>query len=294
MNTILNNFRRGIRKYALAYIFVAVPVMVSVIFLFIPMITTLGWSFTEFNGLQPPKFVGFDNYYKLITQDKTFLKALKNTTNFTLWGMLIGPTLGLLTAFMLNQKIRFQALFRAAYFLPVMTSLVVVATIWRMLYNHNGLLNFILDGFGMEPVRWLSDPRWALFSIIIASVWQGFGFETVIFLAALQGIPVVLYEAATLDGANAWQRFRYITLPSLRPVLIFVYIIGIIGSFQIFDQVFVMTSGGPANSTMTLVYYQYNKFLDLRLGYSSAIAYMLFIILAIFSYLQWRFFTEKD
>jgi len=294
MTTFFNNFRRGIQKYAIGYVFIAVPVLASIIFLYIPMITSLTWSFTEFSGLQPPKFVGIDNYIHLFTKDRIFIKALKNTTEFTFLGMLIGPTLGLITAIMLNQKVRFRAFFRTAYFLPVMTSLVVVSTIWRMLYNRNGLLNLALGVIGLEPIHWLSDPHWALFSIVIASVWQGFGFETVIFLAALQGIPAELYEAASLDGANAWQRFLHITLPSLRPVLIFIYIIGIIGSFQIFDQVFVMTSGGPAYSTTTLVYYLYSKFMDLRLGYASAIAYVLFGILAVFSFLQWWFFTERD
>jgi len=294
IKTSLQPLQRFFRKYAIGYVFVAVPVLASIIFLYIPMITTLGWSFTEFSGLQPPRFIGIDNYVNLFTRDRVFIKALWNTTRFTFWGMLIGPTLGLLTALMLNQKIRFRTFFRTAYFLPVMTSLVVVATIWRMLYNQNGLLNLVLTSMGLEPIQWLSDPHWALFSIVIASVWQGFGFETVIFLAALQGIPKVLYEAAALDGASAWQRFRYVTLPSLRPVILFIYIIGIIGSFQVFDQVFVMTSGGPAYSTTTLVYYLYSKFLDLRLGYASAIAYILFGILVIFSFLQWRFFKEKD
>ncbi len=286
--------RRRLRQYGIGYAFVAVPVLAGVIFLLIPMITTLGWSFTRFNGLQPPQFVGIDNYARLFTHDRIFIKALWNTFRFTILGMLIGPTLGLLTALMLNQKVRFQAFYRTAYFLPVMTSLVVVATIWRMIYNKHGLLNLALGALGLEPIRWLSDPHWALFSIVIASVWQGFGFETVIFLAALQGIPATLYEAAALDGANVWQRFWHVTLPALRPVILFIYIIGIIGSFQVFDQVFVMTSGGPANSTITLVYYLYSKFMDLRLGYASAIAYVLFGILMVFSYLQWRFFTETD
>jgi len=294
MKNFISSLRAGIYKYAIGYAFIVVPVLASIIFLYIPMFTTLGWSFTEFSGLQPPKFVGFDNYVELFTKDKIFIKALGNTARFTLWGMLIGPTLGLLTALMLNQKVRFRALFRIAYFLPVMTSLVVVATIWRMLYNRNGLLNLGLGTLGIEPIQWLSNPDLSLFSIVLASVWQGFGFETVIFLAALQGIPKSLYEAAALDGANAWQRFRHVTVPALRPVLLFVYIIGIIGSFQVFDQVFVMTSGGPAYSTTTLVYYLYSKFLDLRLGYASAIAYVLFAILVIFSYLQWQFFTVKD
>jgi len=285
---------RKTQKYALAYLFIAVPVLSSIIFLFIPMVASLWWGFTDYNGLQPARFVGLANYVKLFTRDQIFIHALKNTTIFVFLGMLIGPTLGLLTALMLNQNIRFRAFFRMAYFLPVMTSLVVVATIWRMLYNRSGLLNLGLAALGLEPIGWLADPQWALFSIVIASVWQGFGFETVIFLAALQSIPKVLYEAASIDGANAWRRFWHITLPSLRPVLLFIYIIGIIGSFQVFDQVFIMTSGGPVHSTTTLVYYLYAKFTNLQLGYASAIAYVLFAILVVFSLIQWRFFTEKD
>ena len=207
--------------------------------------------------------------------------------------MIIGPTLGLLTALMLNQKVRFQSIFRTAYFLPVMTSLVVVSTIWVMLYNRNGLFNAVLESFGFAKVGWLSDPSVALISIALASIWQGFGFETVVFLAALQSIPRELYEAAMMDGAGEWAQFRHITLPSLRAVILFVYIIGIIGSYQVFDQVFVMTSGGPVYSTSTIVYYLYDKFRDLRLGYASAIAYILFAILVLFSYIQMRFSRER-
>jgi ABC-type sugar transport system permease subunit len=194
---------------------------------------------------------------------------------------------------MLNQNVRFRSLFRTAYYLPVMTSLVVVATIWVMLYNRNGLFNTILQDIGLPKIGWLSDPHYSLVSIVIASVWQGFGFETVIYLAALQSIPRELYEAAMMDGAGAWAQFRYITLPSLRPVILFVYIIGIIGSYQVFDQVFVMTAGGPVYSTSTIVHYLFTKFQDLRLGYASAIAYILFAILVVFSYLQMRFSRER-
>jgi ABC-type sugar transport system permease subunit len=207
--------------------------------------------------------------------------------------MSIGPTLGLLTAMMLNQNVRFRSLFRTAYYLPVMTSLVVVSTIWVMLYNQNGLFNTILQNLGLHKVGWLSDPHVALISIAIASIWQGFGFETVIFLAALQSIPRELYEAAMIDGAGGWAQFRFITLPSLKPVILFVYIIGIIGSYQVFDQVFVMTSGGPVYSTTTIVYYLFDKFMDLRLGYASAIAYILFAILVVFSFLQMRLSRER-
>jgi ABC-type sugar transport system permease subunit len=284
---------RSVQKYAIGYIFIAVPLLSLIIFLFIPMIVSFWWSLNDYSGLQAAKFVGLDNYIKLLTHDKIFAKSLLNTTVFVLLGMSIGPTLGLLTALMLNQRVRFRSIFRTAYYLPVMTSLVVVSTIWVMLYNQNGLFNTILQNLGLPKVGWLSDPHVALVSIAIASIWQGFGFETVVFLAALQSIPCELYEAACIDGAGNWAQFRYITLPALKPVILFVYIIGIIGSYQVFDQVFVMTSGGPVYSTSTIVYYLYDKFRDLRLGYASAIAYILFAILVIFSYLQMRLSRER-
>jgi ABC-type sugar transport system permease subunit len=284
---------RSVQKYAIGYIFIAVPLLSLIIFLFIPMVVSFWWSLNDYSGLQAAKFVGLDNYIKLLTHDKIFAKSLLNTTVFVLLGMSIGPTLGLLTALMLNQRVRFRSIFRTAYYLPVMTSLVVVSTIWVMLYNQNGLFNTILQNLGLPKVGWLSDPHVALVSIAIASIWQGFGFETVVFLAALQSIPCELYEAACIDGAGNWAQFRYITLPALKPVILFVYIIGIIGSYQVFDQVFVMTSGGPVYSTSTIVYYLYDKFRDLRLGYASAIAYILFAILVIFSYLQMRLSRER-
>jgi ABC-type sugar transport system permease subunit len=257
------------------------------------MAVSLWWSFNDYSGLHAPKFVGLDNYIQLFTNDKIFIKGLLNTTVFVLLGMSIGPTLGLLTALMLNQNVRFRSLFRTAYYLPVMTSLVVVSTIWLMLYNRNGLINTFLVSIGLSKVGWLSNPHVALISIVIASVWQGFGFETVVFLAALQSIPRELYEAAMIDGAGGGAQFRYITLPSLRPVIIFVYIIGIIGSYQVFDQIYVMSQGGPVFSTTSIVYYLFTKFMDLRLGYASAIAYILFAILVVFSYLQMRFTRER-
>jgi ABC-type sugar transport system permease subunit len=282
-----------VQKYAVGYTFIAVPLLSLTVFLFIPMVVSLWWSLNDYSGLTAAKFVGLNNYIKLLTDDKIFAKSLVNTTVFVLLGMSIGPTLGLLTAMMLNQNVRFRSLFRTAYYLPVMTSLVVVSTIWVMLYNQNGLFNTILQNLGLHKVGWLSDPHVALISIAIASIWQGFGFETVIFLAALQSIPRELYEAAMIDGAGGWAQFRFITLPSLKPVILFVYIIGIIGSYQVFDQVFVMTSGGPVYSTTTIVYYLFDKFMDLRLGYASAIAYILFAILVVFSFLQMRLSRER-
>lgn len=282
------------KKYAMPYLFIAVPMLSFIIFILVPMVVSFWWSLNDFSGLQPAKFIGLKNYIELFTKDKYFIQALRNTTVFVFLGMAIGPTLGLLTALLLNQKVRFQALFRTAYYLPVMTSLVVVSTIWVMLYNQNGLFNSVLSALSFKPLGWLSDPDQALVSVTIASVWQGFGFEMVIFLAALQSIPRELYEAAMMDGANGFQQFLHITIPSLRHVIAFIYIYGIIGSYQVFDQVYVMTNGGPVHSTTTVVYYLFSKFQDLRLGYASAIAYTLFAILVIFSLIELRMSRETD
>jgi ABC-type sugar transport system permease subunit len=291
---VMRRMARWFRKYWIAYLFIAVPVIWNIVFLLIPMLVSLWWSLNDYSGLKPSIFVGLQNYIQLLTHDPIFIKSFVNTTVFVILGMAIGPTLGLLTALMLNQNVKFQGLFRTAYFLPVMTSLVVVSTIWIMLYNQNGLFNSILRGLGLARVGFLSNPQFALVSVAAASIWQGFGFETVVFLAALQSIPKELYEAAMIDGANAYQKFLAVTLPALRPVILFAYIVGIIGSYQVFDQVFVMTKGGPLYSTSTIVYYLFSKFQDLRLGYASAIAYILFAILVIFSYLQMRFFGEQQ
>lgn len=292
--SISNHRLNKLRKHTMAYLFIAVPMISFIVFLFVPMLISFWWSLNEYNGLQPANFVWLKNYINLFTTDKYFLKSLWNTTVFVLLGMGIGPTLGLITAILLNQKVRYLSLFRTIYYLPVMTSLVVVSTIWVMLYNQNGLFNIILSNLGLPTMGWLSNPNIAIFSVTIASIWQGFGFEMVVFLAALQSIPRELYEAAKMDGANGFQQFRYITIPSLRYVIAFVYIYGIIGSYQVFDQVFVMTDGGPVHSTSTVVYYLFGKFQDLRLGQASAIAYILFAILVIFSAIELRLSREKE
>ncbi|WP_432961600.1 carbohydrate ABC transporter permease [Treponema sp. OMZ 840] len=266
--------------------------MSTLIFLFVPMLISLYWSFTDFNGISKPAFVGFKNYVSLFS-DSSFLAALKNTTIYVLLGMTIGPFLGLITGVFLNSKIKGQTFFRTAYFLPVMTSTIVVAMIWRLLYNENGIFNFIITYLGYSPVGWLSNPRLVLYSITAASIWQGFGFETVVFLAALQNIPKEHYEAATIDGAKPFTQFCVITLPALRPVFFFVYCVGLIGSFQVFDLPYALmhSNPNPGNAYTTLVYMLFSKFRRLDLGYASAIAYVLFCILVFISLVQW--FVEK-
>ncbi len=284
---------RRLRRALPGYVLVAPALLSAVVFLYIPIVFSGFWSFTEYNGVRPPEWVGLANYRELFTDDK-FLHALLNTTLFVTMGMGIGPVLGLLSAILLNRRIRFRAFFRAAYFLPVMTSLVVVATIWKILLQEQGIINDVLGFFGIPGRTWLADPSTALPAVTVTSIWQGFGFETVVFLAALQAIPRDLYDSARVDGASAWQQFRHVTLPGLRPTILFVYVIGIIGSFQVFDQVFVMTQGGPIQATRTIVFDLYDRFNTLKLGEASAVAYVLLVILAILSYLQFFLFERRE
>lgn len=282
-----------LRRQSIGYVLIAPAVLMTVVFLFVPMIVSGYWSFTEYNGVKPPVWVGLDNYAHLLVSPR-FQRAFQNTVVFVVLGMGIGPTLGLLSALLLNNQARLRSIFRTAYFLPVMMSLIVVATIWKMLYQDAGLINSVVGFFGLPRHSWLSDPVTALPAVVVTSVWQGFGFETVVFLAALQAIPQAYYDAAKVDGAGAWAQFRHVTLPGLRPTILFVYIVGIIGSFQVFDQVFVMTQGGPVQATRTIVFHLYDRFNSLDLGGASAVAYILLIVLAGLSYVQFRFFGERD
>ncbi len=175
-----------------------------------------------------------------------------------------------------------------------MTSLVVVATIWKFMYADNGIINAVIGFFGLPGHNWLTDPTTALPAVVVTAIWQGFGFETVVFLAALQAIPQEYYEAATVDGAGRWAKFRWVTLPGLRPTIVFVYVIGIIGSFQTFDQVFVMTNGGPIQATRTIVFDLVDRFNKLDIGGASAVAYILLAVLAVLSYLQLRIGESRD
>ncbi|MEI8332306.1 MAG: sugar ABC transporter permease [Chloroflexota bacterium] len=284
---------RRIRAGLPGYVLVAPAVLVTVVFFLVPMAISGYWSLTQYNGIKPPVFVGLDNYAALLG-DPRFLRTVQNTVFFVVMGMGIGPLLGLGSAILLNESVRLRPLFRTAFFLPTMVSLVAVATVWKMLYQDQGLINDLLSTFGLPGHAWLNDEATALPAVVVTSIWQGFGFETVVFLAALQAIPREVYDAAKVDGAGAWAQFRHVTLPGLRATILFIYIIGIIGSFQAFDQIFVMTQGRPGISTRTVVYELVDEFQRLDLGSASAIAYMLLIVLAVLSFVQLRFFGERD
>lgn len=286
-------FGRRFRGATAGYLLIAPAVLTTVVFLLVPMVVSGYWSLTHYNGIRPPVWVGLDNYADIVT-DARFGRAFQNSIVFVVLGMGIGPALGLASAILLNDATRLRGLFRSAFFLPTMTSLIVVATIWKLLYSDNGIINAVLEFFALPGHNWLSDPVTALPAVVATSIWQGFGFETVVFLAALQSIPREYYEAATVDGAGSWARFRNVTLPGLRPTIVFVYVIGIIGSFQTFDQIFVMTNGGPVQATRTIVFDLVDRFNKLDLGGASAVAYILLVFLAVLSYIQLRVGEARD
>ncbi len=276
-------------------LFLGPGLAVLLIFFFLPVMAAFILSFTDFNiySLGNPeylRFVGFDNYIKLFSDDM-FWTALKNTLYFVIAGGPLSIAASLAAAILLNSKlIGFKSIFRLTYFLPVVTTLVAVAIVWRYIYHPRfGLLNYFLGFFGIDPLDWLGNPALAMPAIIIMAVWKNFGYNMIIFIAGLQNIPEELYEAASLEGASAWQKFRNITLPMLAPTTIFITIITMIGYFQLFAEPYVMTQGGPLNSTLSIVLYMYQEgFRWWNIGYSTAIAFSLFIIILIGTVIQFR------
>jgi len=272
------------------------PILIGfIVFMLYPLLASLYLSLTNSDGITPPQFIGLDNYVNLF-KDNDFIQSLKVTVYYVVGTVPIGALLSLLFALLLNQKVRFMTFYRTAYFLPVITSMVAVATVWKWLYNTDyGLINGFLAKLGLFEPPWLANELWAMPSVMIMSIWKGIGFNMVIFLAGLQGISPSMYEAAKIDGANSFQRFIYITVPLLRHTTFFVIIMSIIGSFQVFDQIFVMTNGGPANSTSVIVYYIYqNAFIFFKQGYASAMAYILFGIIFIATLIQMKIANRKD
>lgn len=249
-------------------------------------------SFYRADLLTPEVWIGLDNYHYLLTRDELFQKVLLNTAVYTLGSVPLSIIAGLLLALLVNTGLRGITVYRTAFFMPVVSSVVAVSLLWQWLYNSDfGLINEILRALGVrQPPLWLSDPRWAMPALIIMSVWRQAGYNMVLFLAGLQGIPQHLYEAAQIDGATRWSRFWSITLPLLSPTTFFVLVISIIGSFQVFDQALILTNGGPANATNTVVMYIYQQgFQFFRMGYASAIAWILFIIIFGATLLQWYY-----
>ncbi|MFC1667916.1 extracellular solute-binding protein [Chlamydiota bacterium] len=272
-----------------ALVILAVFLFLPVIFSFIMSLTN--WDVKGITDLNFISFIGFSNYIQLF-KDPIFWRALLNTSIFAFIGVPLTITIALLLAVLLNQGIvKLSAFFRIGMFLPVITTMVACAVVWKWLYNPRyGIINWLLSFISVPGQDWLQNPNIALISLIIMAAWKNFGFNLVIFLAGLQGIPEYLYEAADIDGASRLQKFWYITVPLLKPVTVFVSIMATIGYFQFFAEPYVMTQGGPKNSTISVVLYMYKQgFNFFNLGYSTAIAYVLTTIIIIFSISQLKF-----
>lgn len=277
------------RREAMWGLLFAAPLILGfLLFQFGPMLASIGISLTKWDILTQPQFVGLDNYVRAFTGDRLVGIAFGNTI-FLMIGIPIGMTLSLLLALAMNQRIRGIGLFRTIYFLPVVSSVVAISVLWRWIFNPDfGLLNVLLRYIGVEGPLWLGSAQWAKPALIIMGVWGGLGFNMLLYLAALQGVPRELMEAAKIDGANAWQRFRFITWPFLTPTTFFILVTSIIGTFQTFAQIHLMTrpqgptsiGGGPRWATLTIVYYLWlNAFQYYDMGYAAALAWIMGVLM---------------
>ena len=273
-----------------AWLFLLPSLLLFLVFTALPVLSAFLISFTRWDLFNTPRLVWLQNYVAL-WNDPIFRQVLGNTGYYVALTVPLQMIFGLLCAVGLNRGVPGQSVFRVLFFLPVVTSTVAVGLIWAWLFNSNfGLINMALSLLGSTDLpKWLVSSTWAMPAVIIVSVWQGLGYPMVLFLAGLQNIRPELYEAAAIDGATGWSRFRHITLPLLSPMTFFVLIVSIIGSFQVFELVYVMTKAGPSNATNTLVYYIYqNGFMFYQMGYASAAAMVLFLIVLVATLIQYR------
>jgi len=276
------------------YGFLAPSFFLLLIFVLAPLIFSLYLSFHQWNVVSAAKpFIGLENFQTLFA-DRAFWNALKNTAIYSLH-VPVGMAVSLAVALLMNQKIRGVNFLRTLFFLPSVSSFVAIALVWQWMYHPQfGLANYLLSWPGLPPLNWLRDPSTALFAIMLMSIWMGIGYQMVIFLAGLQNIPSEFYEAALTDGANAWQRFWKITLPLLKPTTFFILVTSIIGSFQVFAFVYVMTEGGPLHSTDVVVYHIYqNAWEYLKMGYASAMSWVLFLIIMAATWVQFKFLEKR-
>jgi multiple sugar transport system permease protein len=276
------------------YLFLLPVIIGFLVFTIFPVVMSLYYSFTNYDGVTPAKFVGLQNYIDLFTNGD-FGSALWHTVYFTIGTVPLGVILAVVVAVLLNQKIRGLNLYKSAFFIPVIVSFTSIAMVWQWLYNEDfGLINSALAALGLPQPPWLTSSAWAMPSVIIMSIWKSLGFNSVILLAGVQGVSSAVYEAADIDGANVVQKFFRITLPMLKPTIMFVTIISMINSFQAFDQIYIMTKGGPGTATQVVSYLIYmNAFQYFKQGYASAMAYILFIIIFVASIIQLKI-SERD
>jgi multiple sugar transport system permease protein len=276
------------REALVGYLFLSPWILGFLIFLVGPMVASIYLSLTEYKVIKAPVWVGLANYVRMFS-DELFYHSMKVTVTYTALSVPLGIVAALGVAVLLNQRIVASGLFRTIFYLPSVISGVAVAIVFAWIFNFRfGILNYFLSLVGIPGPNWLGHPRWTLWAFVLMSLW-GIGGNVIIFLAALQGVPVPLYEAAKIDGAGNWRRFWAITLPMISPAILFVLIMGVIGTFQTFTQSYVMTGGGPANATLFYLLYLYrNAFNWFEMGYASALAWVLFLVIMVCTLLLWR------
>ena len=284
-----------------SFLFIAPVVLLFLVFVAGPLVASFYWSFTEYNGIHAPKWVGLGNYSNIFLHDARFWKSIRNTIFFTAGVIPLGVALSLLLAIAVDQRIRFKSFFRIVYFIPAVTSVIALSVIWKWLFagEKYGLINYFLISIGLKPVDWLMSTAWTLPAIMIMSIWAGIGYNMIIFLAGLQTIPTAVYEAADIDGANMWGKFWRITLPLLKPTMVFVVIMGFIASFQVFERIYIMTEsefgiGGVLDSALTVVAYLYDMgFRKFQMGYASALGYIVFAVVFLITIINIKFLKTK-
>ncbi len=281
------------KKYA-PYLFLLPAVVVLVLFFFIPFFQTIGLSFFGYDSsLYNPDFVGLDNYKKLITSP-VFYKVMANTFIYLIFAVPFLTVFPLFLAILINQKIRCVTLYKILIYLPVIVSIVVAAIAFKWLYAQTGILNYFVEQLGYNPIGWLTDPKYSLYSVAIVTIWKGVGYYMMIYLASLMSVPQDLYEACDIDGASFFRKHLTVTVPHLMPTIALVSTISAISAMKVFAEIYVMTKGGPLNSSKTIVYYIYERaFENLDLGYASALSVVLLLVVLAFSIINVVFFEKN-
>ncbi|MCI8626831.1 MAG: sugar ABC transporter permease [Lachnospiraceae bacterium] len=281
--------KKRINNENIGYLLIAPSYLIYLLFVLVPVLWTIVMSFTNYN-LREWHFTGISNYIQMF-QDKVFLRSIWNTVRYSLMTIPVVMVLALCLAMLLNQRLKAKGFFRTLFYLPNIFSMVAVSMAWLYLYDTNsGILNRMLNGLGLESVGWVSNTAMSMISVAIMSIWNQVGYNMILFLSGLQGIPEHLYEAASIDGATRWQKFRHITLPQLAPTTFFVFVMACIHSFQVFGQVLIVTNGGPVNSTTTIAHQIYkNGFEYFHMGYASAQAVVLLLIILAITIVNWKY-----
>ena len=295
--------RRALRETLEGYLFILPWIIGFLVLTLGPMIASLFFSFTQYSIIRPPRFNGLENYIRAFSgKDRLFYSSLARTARFALYYVPVGVVISLILAIALNHKLRGTTVYRTLFFLPSLTPAAASTLLWSWLLNPEvGPVNYLLYRIGIDPPRWLASPDWALPTIVMIAIWgTAGGSRMIIFLAGLQGVPDELYDAASIDGANAWHRFQHVTLPMISPVIFFNLILGAIGAFRVFTFAFMATGGGPAYATWFYMLHLYNTaFRSLYMGYASALAWVLFVIVLAFTVVQfylsgrWVFYSGE-